>query len=247
MSEILYGRNVARECLRGRRRHIHKVMIADGIEPSAIIDEILDRIDQLRIPVQYVPRKKLANLATGHQGVVLEVGRYPTVAVEDILARAQKLDEPPFLVAFDHIEDPHNLGAILRTAESVGVHGVILPKRRSAGITPAVVSASAGATEHILVAEVSNLVQILKKLKQSGMWSIGIEQTGDSFLYHRADLAGPIVLVIGSEGKGMGRLVKEACDLLVQLPMRGHIESLNASVACGLILYEVWRTRGFQA
>ena len=247
MSEILYGRNVARECLRGRRRHIHKVMIADGIEPSAIIDEILDRIDQLRIPVQYVPRKKLANLATGHQGVVLEVGRYPTVAVEDILARAQKLDEPPFLVAFDHIEDPHNLGAILRTAESVGVHGVILPKRRSAGITPVVVSASAGATEHILVAEVSNLVQILKKLKQSGMWSIGIEQTGDSFLYHRADLAGPIVLVIGSEGKGMGRLVKEACDFLVQLPMRGHIESLNASVACGLILYEVWRTRGFQA
>jgi 23S rRNA (guanosine2251-2'-O)-methyltransferase len=247
MSEILYGRNVARECLRGRRRHIHKVMIADGIEPSAIIDEILDRIAQLRIPVQYVPRKKLANLATGHQGVVLEVGRYPTVAVEDILARAQKLDEPPFLVAFDHIEDPHNLGAILRTAESVGVHGVILPKRRSAGITPAVVSASAGATEHILVAEVSNLVQIIKKLKQSSMWSIGIEQTGDSFLYHRADLAGSIVLVIGSEGKGMGRLVKEACDFLVQLPMRGHIESLNASVACGLILYEVWRTRGFQA
>ena len=247
MSEILYGRNVARECLRGRRRHIHKVMIADGIEPAAIIDEIIDRVDQLRIPVQYVPRKKLANLATGHQGVVLEVGRYPTVAVEDILARAQKLDEPPFLVAFDHIEDPHNLGAILRTAESVGVHGVILPKRRSAGITPAVVSASAGATEHMLVAEVSNLVQSFKKLKQSGMWLIGIEKTGDSLLYHQADLAGPIVLVIGSEGKGMGRLVKEACDFLVQLPMRGHIESLNASVACGLILYEVWRTRGFQA
>ena len=149
MPEILYGRNVARECLRGRRRHIHKVLLAEHTEPAAIIDEIVALANRLKIPVQYVSRQKLAELDKSHQGVALEVGRYPTVAVEDIVTRAEKANEAPFIVAFDHLEDPHNLGAILRTAESVGVHGVILPKRRSAGVTPAVVSASAGATEHM--------------------------------------------------------------------------------------------------
>ena len=245
MPEILYGRNAARECLRGRRRHIHRVIMAEKVESSAVIEEIRVLAGRLKVPVQYVSRKKLDNLALGHQGVALEVGRYPTVAVDDILTRAAKLAEPPFIVAFDHIEDPHNLGAILRTAESVGVHGVILPRRRSAGVTPAVVNASAGATEHILVAEVSNLVQVLKALKQANVWLAGIEKTPDSLPYSQADLTGPVALVIGSEGKGMSRLVRATCDFLVKLPMRGHIESLNASVACGLILYEVWRTREF--
>ncbi len=246
MSEILYGRNAARECLRGRRRHIHKMMIADKIEPSAIVKEILALVDISKIPVQYVPRKRLDNLAKGHQGIVLEVGRYPTVAVEDILARAAKLNEPLFIIVLDHLEDPHNLGAILRTAEAVGVHGLIIPKRRSAGVTPAVVNASAGATEHMLIAAVPNLVQVLKKLKQTGVWVVGIENTPVSLLYDQADLTGAITLVIGSEGKGISRLVKDTCDFLIKLPMRGQIESLNASVACGLTLYEVWRGRGFQ-
>lgn len=245
MAEILYGRNVARECLRARRRHIHRLMIADKLENSAIIDEIVGLGRHFKVPVEQVPRKKLAQLATGHQGVVLEVGRYPTVAVEDILAVAEKQAEPPFLVAFDHLEDPHNLGAIIRTAEAVGVHGVLLPKRRSAGITPAVVSASAGATEQMLVAEVANLTQTLKKLKQAGLWQVGLEKAAGATFYHQTDLTGPIVLVIGSEGKGLSRLVKESCDLLVELPMRGQIESLNASVAGALILYEVWRARNF--
>jgi 23S rRNA (guanosine2251-2'-O)-methyltransferase len=246
MAEILYGRNVARECLRGRRRHIHRVMVAENIERSAIIDEIYGLANQLRVPVQVVPRQQLDKLASDHQGVAVEVGRYPTVAIEDILAEAEKLNESPFIVAFDHLEDPHNLGAILRTAEAVGVHGVILPVRRSAGITPAVVSASAGATEHIWLAEVSNLVQSLKKLKQAGVWLAGIEKTTDAQPYYQADLTGAIALVIGSEGRGLSRLVKETCDFLVKLPMRGRIASLNASVACGLILYEVWRARAFQ-
>lgn len=245
MAEILYGRNVARECLRGRRRHIHRVLIARNIERSAVIDEIYRLADQLRIPVQVVSRQQLDKISSGHQGVALEVGRYPTVTIEDILAQAAKLNEPPFVVAFDHLEDPHNLGAILRTAEAVGVHGVILPQRRSAGITPAVVSASAGATEHIWLAEVSNLVQSLKKLKQAGIWLAGIEKTVNAQPYHQIDLTGSIALVIGSEGHGLSRLVKETCDFLVKLPMRGRIESLNASVACGLILYEVWRARAF--
>jgi len=246
MGEILYGRNVARECLRGRRRHIHRVMIADKLEQAAIIEEILGLCRQLTVPVQRIPRKKLSNLAKGHQGVVLEVGSYPTVAVEDILAVAEKQAEPPFLVALDHIEDPHNLGAIIRTAEAVGVHGVLLPKRRSVGITAAVVSASAGATEQMLVAEVANLTQTLRKLKQAGVWQVGLEKTTEATAYHQTDLSGPIALVVGSEGKGLSRLVKETCDFLVELPMRGQIESLNASVACGLMLYEVWRAREFR-
>jgi 23S rRNA (guanosine2251-2'-O)-methyltransferase len=246
MTELLYGRNAVRECLRARRRHVHKLLLADNMEPSAIVDEIVAAANRLKIPVQATPRKRLDDLARGHQGVAVEAGRYPTVALDDILGRAAKQAEPPFLVAFDHLEDPHNLGAILRTAEAVGVHGVILPKRRSAGVTPAVVNASAGAAEHMLLAEVSNLVQAMKQLQKAGVWLAGIEKTADARPYHQADLAGPLALVIGSEGGGMSRLVKETCDFLVQLPMRGQVESLNASVACGLILYEAWRARQFR-
>lgn len=246
MSEILYGRNAARESLRARRRHIHKVMLADGTESAPIIDEILALAKKSRTPVERVSRKTLDNLTQGHQGVALEVGRYPTVAVEDILNRAAKRNEPPFIVALDHLEDPHNLGAILRTAEVVGVHGIVLPTRRSAEVTPAVVNASAGAAEHIWVAEVPNLVQALKKLKEVNVWIAGVEHTPAATPYHEANLTGAIALVIGSEGKGMSRLVRETCDFLVKLPMRGQIESLNASVAASLMLYEVWRARGFQ-
>jgi len=245
MSEILYGRNAAREALRVRRRHIHKVLMADNIESSAIINEILELAGRLKISVQRVARNQLDKIAKGHQGIVLEVGRYPTVTLEDILNRATKLDEPPFIVALDHIEDPHNLGAILRTAEIVGVHGVIIPRQRAAGITPAVVNASAGATEHMWVVEVPNLVQTLNKLKQENIWIAGVEDVPAASPYIEANLTGAIALVIGSEGKGMSRLVKETCDFLVKLPMRGQIESLNASVAAGLILYEAWRARGF--
>jgi 23S rRNA (guanosine2251-2'-O)-methyltransferase len=202
--------------------------------------------NQTNIPVQHIPRKKLDNLGGNHQGVALEVGRYPTVALEDILARAEKFNPPPFLVALDHFEDPHNLGAILRTAEVVGVHGLLLPKQRSVDVTPAVVRASAGAAEHVWVAKIPNLAQALKKLKQAGIWVVGVENTPDALPYHQANLSGAITLVIGSEGRGMSRLVKETCDFLIKLPMRGQVESLNASVACGLILYEVWRARGFE-
>jgi 23S rRNA (guanosine2251-2'-O)-methyltransferase len=247
MREILYGRNAARECLRGRRRHVHRVLLADRVEPAPIINEIRKLAGSLNIPVQMVPRQKLDKLADSHQGVALEVGRYPTVSVEEILARAEKQGEPPFIVAADHLEDPHNLGAILRTAEIVGVHGVILPGRRAASVTPAVVNASAGAVEHMLVAEVSNLVQTLKKLKQANVWLVGLENVPEALLFNEADLSGAIALVIGSEGKGLSRLVKETCDFLVKLPMRGQIESLNASVACGLIMYEAWRARDFQS
>ncbi len=246
MREILYGRNAVRESLRARRRHAHQLLVASNIEPAAIITEIVQLAEKLKIPVKRVGRRELDNLTAAHQGVALETGSYPTVELEAILSRAAKANEPPFLVALDHLEDPHNLGAILRTAEGVGVHGVIIPRRRAAGVTPAVVNASAGAVEHMAVAEVPNLVQALQKLKQANVWLVGVENTRDSQLYHRANLTGAIALVIGGEGKGMSRLVKETCDFLIKLPMRGQVESLNASVASALILYEVWRAREFQ-
>jgi 23S rRNA (guanosine2251-2'-O)-methyltransferase len=245
MSEFLYGRNAARECLRARRRHVYKVLMADNLQASAIIGEILGLARQFEIPIQRAPRKTLDRQSASHQGVALEVGRYPTVTVGEILNRAEQKTELPFIVVADHIEDPHNLGAILRTAEIVGVHGVIIPKQRAVGITPAVVNASAGAAEHILVAEVPNLVQALKQLKQQDIWVAGVENDASAGLYTQANLGGAIAIVMGSESKGMSRLVKETCDFLVKLPMRGQVESLNASVAGGVVLYEVWRARGF--
>lgn len=243
MAEILYGRNAAREALRARRRHIHRLLLADKIEPAEIIDEIVALANQLRLPIEAVPRKKLDSMARHHQGVILKTGRYPTVDLEDILDRAG--NEPPFILVLDHIEDPHNLGAILRTAEIVGVHGVIIPRRRAAGISPTVVNVSSGAAEHMRIAELPNLTRALKTLKQANIWVAGVENDPAAQPYHRADLSGPIALVIGSEGTGLSRLVQETCDFLIKLPMRGKIESLNASVAAGLALYEVWRARKF--
>lgn len=219
--------------------------MADNLQSSSMVDELVALAAQTRIPVKRVARKALDQLAQGHQGIVLKTGRYPTVEVEDILHRAAKLAEPPFLIVLDHLEDPHNLGAVLRTAEAVGVHGVILPKQRAAGVTPAVVNVSAGAVEHMWVAEVPNLVQVLKVLKQDNVWIAGVELDPTAQLFHKANLAGPLALAVGSEGKGLSRLITETCDFLVKLPMRGQVESLNASVACSLILYEVWRAREF--
>lgn len=246
MKEILYGRNAARECLRARRRHVHRLIMADNVKSSVIIEEITTLARRTKVPVQKTSRKELDKIAKGHQGVVLEVGRFPTVELDDILRRAVKQEEPAFIAVLDHIEDPHNLGAILRTAEIVGVHGVIIPKHRAVGITPAVVNASAGAAEHILVAEVSNVVQTLKKLKEEDVWVAGLEGVPEATRYDKTNLSGNLALVIGSEGQGMSRLVKETCDFLVRLPMKGQIESLNASVAAGLMLYEVWRRRDFE-
>ena len=220
--------------------------MADNVRSSAIIEEITTLARKAKAPVQKMSRKELDKIAKGHQGVVLEVGRFPTVELEDILRRAAKQEDPVFIAVLDHIEDPHNLGAILRTAEIVGVHGVVIPKQRAVGITPAVVNASAGAAEHILVAEVPNVVQTLKKLKEEDVWVAGLEGVPEATRYDETNLSGNLALVIGSEGQGMSRLVKETCDFLVRLPMKGQIESLNASVAAGLMLYEVWRRRDFE-
>ncbi|RME98643.1 MAG: 23S rRNA (guanosine(2251)-2'-O)-methyltransferase RlmB [Chloroflexi bacterium] len=245
MPETLYGRNAARETLRARRRHVHRLILAENVKSSPIIDEITGLAKKAGVPVQRAPRREMDQIAPGHQGVALTVGAYPTVDVADILHRAAEKEEPPFIVVLDHIEDPQNLGAILRTAEIAGVHGVILPKQRAAKITPAAVNASAGAAEHMWVAEVANLVQTLKNLKQQNIWVAGMEDLPAATPYHQANLSGALALVVGSEGKGLSRLVQQTCDFLVKLPMRGKINSLNASVAAALVLYEIWRARGF--
>jgi len=246
MAEILYGKNAVRECLRARRRHIHTLILAKNIKIGPVIQEITTLAHQLRIPVEQVPRSKLDKLPRGHQGVALEVGQYPTFSLADIILYAHKQAVPPFLLALDHIEDPHNVGALLRTAEAVGVHGIIIPGRRAAHITPTVVNTSAGASEHHRVAIVPNLAQALNALKKENIWIFGVEKADSAQPYQRTDLSIPLTLVLGNEGKGMSPLIRKTCDVLMEIPMAGRVESLNASVAGGLALYEVWRKRQFQ-
>jgi len=247
MAEYIYGRNAVRECLRARRRHIHKLMLAQGIKPGPTVEEIIHTAQKYNIPVETVPRQRLKKLGSGNQGIALETGRFPTFDLSDLILHAQAQPEPPFLLALDHIEDPHNVGALLRTAEAVGAHGIIIPNRRAAGITPTVVNTSAGAAEHHRVAIVPNLAQALNTLKREDMWVVGVEKSARAQLYHQTDLTMPLVLVLGNEGKGLSHRIKQVCDLLISIPMRGNIESLNASVAGGLALYEVWRNRQFSA
>lgn len=245
MSEHLYGRNAVREALRSHRRHIHTLLLAKGIDDKTR-GEFEALASRLGVPVKGVPRPRLDSIAEHHQGVALEVGRYPYGGVDDMLAAARKSGELPFIVMLDHLQDPQNLGALLRTADCAGVHGVVIPGRRAASVTPAVVSASAGAAEHLRVAQVTNLPRELDSLKSAGVWVVGLEDVEGAARYDSADLAGVgVVLVIGSEGRGLSRLVREKCDIVIGIPMRGHVGSLNASVAGALAMYEVWRSRRF--
>jgi len=243
--ELVYGRQPVRECLRAHRRHIHRLLLGEGVKETGIVAEILSLVRELNVPVMHVSRAQLENISEAAQGVGLEVGAYPYVSLDEILKWAHKRGEPPFLLALDHLQDPHNFGALLRTAEAVGVHGVIIPERRAVGVTPAVVSASAGASEHVRIAQVTNLVRILEELKSKGIWIVGLEDTPGSSPYHQVDLNRPLALLIGAEGAGISRLARETCDLMIRLPMRGRVQSLNASVAGGIALYAAWAARGF--
>jgi 23S rRNA (guanosine2251-2'-O)-methyltransferase len=245
--EILYGRQPVRECLRARRRHVHQLILAEGVDEGGIVDEIVNLAKGLNLSMKRVPRLQLERVAKAHQGVALEVAGYPYVDVADILERAHKLAEPPFILALDHVQDPHNLGALLRTAEVAGVHGVIIPNRRAAEVTPAVVNVSAGASEHLPVAQVANLVRGLESLKAEGLWVAGLDSSSHALPYHQVDLNLPLVLVVGAEDQGLSRLVRETCDLLLSLPVRGQVQSLNASVAGGVALYAALAARRFSA
>jgi 23S rRNA (guanosine2251-2'-O)-methyltransferase len=230
--------------MRAGRRHAFLVIIAEGAQEKGRLAEIRQLAAARKIPVERVARQRLDGLGEGHQGAALEVNDYPYSTLADMLALAARRGEPPFLLLLDALQDPQNLGTLLRTAEITGVHGVLLPFRQTATITPAVVSASSGASEHLLVAQ-ANLAQSIAGLKEAGVWGIGLEGGPLAQPPGRVHLDGPLALVVGNEGQGMRSLVRDSCDLLLRLPMRGKIESLNAAVAGSIALYLAWQARGF--
>jgi 23S rRNA (guanosine2251-2'-O)-methyltransferase len=245
MRETIYGRNPVYECLRAERREVFRLLIAQGTKERGTLGAILSFASRMHIPVERVDRGQLDRLEKGanHQGIVAEVSGYPYVDVDDVLSLANARDEPPWILVLDCLQDPQNLGTLLRTAEIVGVHGVVIPDRRAAAVTAAVVSSSSGASEHLRIAQVTNLVRTMKALKERDLWIAGLEDVAGAQTLWEAELDGAMGLVVGSEGQGMRRLVRETCDLIVRLPMRGQINSLNAAVAGSVALYEMARQR----
>lgn len=240
MKEWIAGRNPVMEVMQAKRRQVFRLLIASGVEERGRISEILRVAADSKIPVERVARERLDRLGDNPQGVAAEVSAYPYVELFDILDLSHGRNEPLFVLALDVIQNPQNLGTLLRTAEVAGVHGVIIPQHRAAEVTPAVVSASAGASEHMLITR-GNITRSLEQLKEAGAWVVGLEEGGGSPSV--IPLTGPIVVVVGNEGEGMRALVRQHCDFILSLPMRGRIESLNAAVAGSIVLYQVLLAR----
>jgi 23S rRNA (guanosine2251-2'-O)-methyltransferase len=245
MPEFIYGRNPVYECLRAHRRQIHSLWIARGVRERGRLADLLTLAREHGVSVQRVDRHQLDNIdrQINHQGVALQVDGYPYAALNDALNLAERRQEPPWLLILDCLQDPQNLGTLIRTAEAVGVHGIIIPDRRAALVTPAVVNASSGSSEHLYIIQVTNLVRSMKQLKARDVWISGLEGVPEAQVFWQADLQGPLALVVGNEGQGMRRLVQETCDFVVRLPMHGQINSLNAAVAGSIALYEIARQR----
>ena len=243
MKEFIYGRNAVYETLRAKRREVFRLDIAEGVKATGRIAEILELAALVKVGANSVPRTKLEKLKANHQGVALEVGGYPYSDLIEILESAQQRHEAPFILMLDSLQDPQNFGVLLRTAEIVGVHGVVIPLARTVEVTPAVVNASSGASEHLLIAQ-SNLSQAIDTLKGSEVWIVGLDQNGE-LLHEKSNrhLQGALGLVVGSEGEGLHDLTRKKCDILLKLPMRGKIESLNASVAGSIVLYQSYLAR----
>ena len=241
MSEQVEGRNAVLEAFRSGRC-VDKLFILDGCQdgPIRTIAREARKKDTI---INYVSKERLDQLSEtkAHQGVIAQVAAYEYSTVEEILAKAEEKGEPPFLVLLDNVEDPHNLGAIIRTANLAGAHGVIIPKRRSVGLTSTVAKTSAGAINYTPVAKVTNLVRTIEELKEKGIWFVCADMGGESM--YRLNLTGPIGMIVGNEGEGVSRLVREACDFTASIPMKGDIDSLNASVAAGVLAYEIVRQR----
>ncbi len=236
------GRNAVLEAFRAGKT-IDKLYVLDGCKDGPV-QSILREAKKGDAIINFVTKERLDQMSsTGkHQGVIAQAAAYEYAEVEDLLAAAEKKGEAPFLVILDGIEDPHNLGAIIRTANQAGAHGVIIPKRRAVGLTAVVARTSAGAINYTPVAKVTNLVRTMEDLKKRGLWFVCADMSGD-VMYH-VNMTGPIGLVIGNEGSGVSRLVREACDMTASIPMKGDVDSLNASVAMGVLAYEIVRQRG---
>ena len=236
MSDWITGRNPAYEVLRSKRRQVSRLWLAEGIKPQGHLQEIVNLARKRKIPIEMVKRSNLDGIDPHHQGLALEAGGYPYSDLEKIIQKADNQHEPIFVLLLDLIQDPQNLGTLLRSAEAFGVHGVILPTARAASVTPAVVNASSGATELLLIAQ-HNIAQAMDRLKEVGGWMVGLEGSPDAQPPERIKLNGGIGLVIGNEGQGLRRLVRDKCDLLMRLPMQGQIDSLNAAVAGSIALF----------
>ena len=240
--EILYGRNAVTEAIKSGMP-INKVLISSG-EVSGSLKAIIALVKEKHIVYQFVDKNKLNDITgtKNHQGVVLYTSPAEYCDIDDILQKAKEANEAPFVIILDEIQDPHNFGAIIRTADAVGAHGIIIPKRRSVQLTGTVAKTSAGASAHLPIARVPNIPAAIDQLKEAGLWIAGTDLTG-TVPFYKADFKGPIGIVIGSEGNGMGNLVTKKCDFIVTIPMKGEVSSLNASVAAGVVLYEVFKGR----
>jgi 23S rRNA (guanosine2251-2'-O)-methyltransferase len=242
MKEFIYSRNAVHETLRAKRRQVFSIEIAEGAQEKGRLEQIVKLAKEQKIKVTRSPRGRLDKIHENHQGVIAEVGSYPYVEVIDILDRASQKSEPPFVLILDSLQDPQNLGTLLRTAEVVGVHGIVIPLARTVEVTPAVVNASSGASEHLLIAQ-SNLSQAMETLKGADVWMVGLDQAGVKMEANSRHLRGALGLVVGSEGEGLRELTRKKCDILLKLPMRGEIESLNAAVAGSVALYLAYLAR----
>ena len=244
MRELIYGRNAVHEVLRANRREVHKLLVAEGVQEKGTLADALALARQRNLPIQSVPRARLDHITDAHQGIAVEASPYPYVNLQDILDLAAQRGEPPLILILDILQNPQNLGTLLRTAEAMGAHGAILPQRRGVEVTLAVVNASSGASEHLRITRVVNIARAMEELKEHDVWIAGLEHKDERAIdFWTANLTGALALVIGNESEGMRRLVRQTCDYLLRIPMRGHIESLNASIAGSIVLYEVLRQR----
>jgi len=243
MRELLYSRNTVYETLRAKRRDVFKIQIAEGAQEKGQLKEILDLAKSRKIKVERVQRGRLDKIHKHNQGVVAEFSGYPYSELLDILDHARELNEQPFILLLDTLNDPQNFGTLIRTAEAVGVHGVVIPLAHTVEVTPAVVNASSGASEHMLIAR-SNLAQAIDALKAENVWVVGLDQNGEMIGEKtKRHLTGATAVVVGSEGEGIRKLTRDKCDIILQLPMRGQIESLNAAVAGSVALYLAYMAR----
>ena len=239
--DFVFGRHAVVEALQTPDR-VNRVFIQEGTSGRDAA-KVIELAREKGIQVQTVPKTKIEDLVGNavHQGLVASIAAYEYADLEDVFKKAEEKGEDPFIVILDGVEDPHNLGSILRTADATGVHGIIIPKRRSASLTATVAKASTGAIEHVPVVRVTNLTQTIEQLKARGIWVFGTDMNGTD--YRKWNTSGPLAIVMGNEGKGVSRIVKESVDEMVTIPMVGHVQSLNASVASALMMYEVFRNR----
>jgi len=247
-AEFIYGHWAVMEALRAGRRSIEQLLVTETVEAKGLVAEILATAAERGVPVHRVPRRIIDDLAQGanHQNMALRVGTYPYADLDDVMALSKQRSEKPLILILDLLKDPQNVGALLRVADAVGVHGVVLQERRGVAVTPAVVNASSGAVEHLNIVQVTNLVNAMRDLKSQDVWMVGLDIGQNVPPIDKTDLNMSLGLVLGSEGEGLRRLVRDTCDLLLALPMRGSVASLNVATVGSVALYAAWQARGWE-